>query len=128
MPTVQKREVRKPAPPTTPDKNPTLSDLMSQPGPRVKVRFGLVTKATQVRHDPITLNTVVFQPGQVYELHPIVAEELQRSIALSEMSPIKQMTGNTNTGPAILKDLAEQARFEREQIEQTARDAVQGAL
>ena len=106
-------------------KNPTIGSLLSQADHSgwKRVRFPRFTKVANVRHDSITLNRETFMPGSVYILPPIIAEELQSAINRAEAVPAQQMSGRDwRNRPAVAKELAEQATFEREENLREARE------
>ena len=108
------------------DKSPTLKALMNCPESEktMRVRVPLMTKVARVKFDPIWLNTVEFKPGQVYKLHPLVAEELLRAIDNFEQVPARQLTGNVEETALALQDVLERQRFEKEEQEARLKDAL----
>ena len=116
------------APPTT-DKSPTLKALMALPeSQKTKaVYVPLVTRVGSVKFDPIWLNTVKFEPGQTYRLHPMVAAELLRAIDNYEQVPIKQMTGNIEENALRLEDVMRRKHFEEEEQKARLADALEEA-
>lgn len=111
---------------TATDKAPTLKALMACPDSEKtkRVRVPLVTKVARVKFDPIWLNTVKFEPGQVYNLHPLVAGELLRAIDNFEQVPARQLTGNVDENLLAMKDVLERQKFEEEEQKLRVADAL----
>ena len=90
MPTVENVQIEKRERPSTTPTNPTMESLLGSQDRKgwVKVQFPkntgfFDTEGRAITHQAITLNTRTFEPGQEHTLHPLIARELQESIARS---------------------------------------------
>lgn len=112
--------VREPRPrPKGNAQNPTIRSLMATPVKDRKgwrdVRVPRLTKVAHVRFDPIWLGSFKCEPGEIYNLPPELADELEAAINRFEQVPMQQMTGKSEVQRGVLEELAAQDDFARKQ-------------
>lgn len=92
-----KQYVQKEWNPVSTGANPTVRGLMGARDRKdfVKIKIPVKTKLTDIMYQPITLNSNYFEPGKEYEVHPLIAAEVNAAIERFEDSILKQMRKGT---------------------------------
>jgi hypothetical protein len=81
---------------------PTWAMLSADKGPKVKVTVPLKTSGFGDNFQSIELGNTKYEPGQTYHLHPIQAEELQKSISNYERASFLQRNRANDAGIPLL--------------------------
>ena len=70
----------------------------------------------RIKYEDIWLNGTKFEPGVTYELHPLLAQELNERIQAFENSLMRQTTGGSMMDPTIAREFDEQERAEQVRV------------
>ncbi len=99
-------------------RNPTVAGLMgiSRTMKGVKIRVPKNSKHMRIKYEDIWLNGTKFEPGVTYELHPLLAQELNERIQAFENSLMRQTTGGSMMDPTIAREFDEQERAEQVRV------------